>query len=64
MAGETAASDYPTGTGPGTKIIFIRKSGNTDLPDQHRNRRPVTEIPPANPHRRANGSPLTRTRDT
>jgi hypothetical protein len=29
MAGETAASDYPTGTGPGTKIIFIRKSGNT-----------------------------------
>ena len=29
IVGETDASDYPTETGPGTKIVFTRKSGNT-----------------------------------
>ena len=29
IIGETVQSSYPSGTGPGTKILFTRTSGNT-----------------------------------
>ena len=29
IIGETAASSYPKGTGPGAKMVFTRASGNT-----------------------------------